>query len=362
MARPEAYSPEAALRKRFGVTVQLYAMRRESDQGVGDFSTLALAAEAAGGAGAAYFGVSPMHMLFPCDRERASPYHPSDRRFLDPILIDVLDAALPREEAIDATLGALAPAIAAAAATKLVDYQAVWTIKRAALEACHAAFARVRAARPRDAIVEDYDAFVRAGGDALRRFAAFEAIAAGPSGANWRSWPSALRDGESKAIEAMIAGEPRIFDFALYCQWLADSQLKRAAARARAAGLEIGFYRDLAVGAAPDGAEAWAHAGELAQGVTIGAPPDPFSTEGQNWNLPAPTRSRALARAGRLCVRSPRPTCAMPECCGSTMRWACSGSFSSPREQGPRKGRILPIRSTISSATSRSKANERNAW
>jgi glycogen operon protein len=288
VAPPEAYSPEAARRKRFGVAAQLYAMRREGDQGVGDFSTLARAAEAAGGAGAAYFGVSPMHMLFPRDRERASPYFPSDRRFLDPILIDVLDPTLPRDERLDAALGALGPAIAAASATKLVDYQAVWTIKRAALEAGHAAFARARAARPRDAIVEDYDAFVSAGGDALRRFAAFEATAAGPSGANWRSWPNALRDGETKAIEAAIAGEPQGFEFALYCQWLANHQLKSAAARARAAGLEIGLYRDLAIGAAPDGAEAWAHKGELAQGVTIGAPPDPFSTEGQNWNLPAP--------------------------------------------------------------------------
>jgi len=302
VAPPEAYSPEAALRKRFGVTAQLYAMHRQGDQGVGDFSTLTLAAEAAGGAGAAYFGVSPMHMLFPRDRERASPYHPSDRRFLDPILIDVLDAALPRDEGFDAALGALGPAIAAASAAKLVDYQAVWTIKRAALEACHAAFARARAARPRDAIVEDYDAFVSAGGEALRRFAAFEAIAGGPSGANWRSWPNALRDGETEAIEAMIAGEPQIFEFALCCQWLANSQLKRAAARARAAGLEIGFYRDLAVGAAPDGAEAWAHAGELAQGVTIGAPPDPFSTEGQNWNLPAPNPF-AGARKGWAALR-----------------------------------------------------------
>jgi glycogen debranching enzyme GlgX/4-alpha-glucanotransferase len=288
VAPPEAYSPEAARRKRFGVTAQLYAMRREGDQGVGDFSTLARAAEAAGGAGAAYFGVSPMHMLFPRDRERASPYHPSDRRFLDPILIDVLDAALPRDEGFDAALGALGPAIAAVSATKLVDYQAVWTIKRAALEACHAAFVRLRAARPRDVIVEDYDAFVSAGGDALRRFAAFEAIAGGQSGANWRSWPEALRDGEAKAIETMIGGESRAFDLAISCQWLGDRQLSRAAARAHSAGLEIGLFRDLAVGAAPDGAEAWAHAGELAQGVAIGAPPDPFSTEGQNWNLPAP--------------------------------------------------------------------------
>jgi glycogen operon protein len=52
--------------------------------------------------------------------------------------------------------------------------------------------------------------------------------------------------------------------------------------------LEIGFYRDLAVGSAPDGAESWAHDAILARGVTIGAPPDPFSAHGQNWNLPAP--------------------------------------------------------------------------
>ena len=58
--------------------------------------------------------------------------------------------------------------------------------------------------------------------------------------------------------------------------------------RARDHGLEIGLYRDLAVGAAPDGTEAWAHAGALAHGVTVGAPPDPFSVQGQNWGLPAP--------------------------------------------------------------------------
>ena len=34
--------------------------------------------------------------------------------------------------------------------------------------------------------------------------------------------------------------------------------------------------------------ESWAHAGSLAHGVTIGAPPDPFSVQGQNWCLPAP--------------------------------------------------------------------------
>ena len=77
-------------------------------------------------------------------------------------------------------------------------------------------------------------------------------------------------------------------DFALFCQFVAARQLAAAAERARAAGLEIGLYRDLAVGAAPDGAESWSRQHELASGVSIGAPPDPFSAQGQTWHLPAP--------------------------------------------------------------------------
>ena len=123
IAPPQAYSPTAASRKRFGVAAQLYALRRADgsgrDQGIGDFSALAIAGEQAGQAGAAYLGVSPLHMLFPRDRGRASPYYPSDRRFLDPIYIDVLDdAGLPRDEALNAALAALAPQFAAASATK----------------------------------------------------------------------------------------------------------------------------------------------------------------------------------------------------------------------------------------------------
>ncbi len=288
VAPPKCYAGDGAAAKRFGVTAQLYALRRAGDQGIGDLESLALAAEAAGGAGAAYLGVSPMHMLFPGDRERASPYYPSDRRFLDPILIDVFDPDLPRDAAAEAALKALAPAAAAASATRLVDYPAVWRIKRAALAALHAAFAAVAAARPDDKLVSAYRAFVARGGETLRRFAAFQAIAAGEAGEDWRAWPEPLRDADPKALAAAIARDRQGFDFALFCQWAADRQLARAADRALKRGLGIGFYRDLAVGSAPDGAEAWASGGALTRGATVGAPPDPFSSWGQNWNLPAP--------------------------------------------------------------------------
>ena len=122
----------------------------------------------------------------------------------------------------------------------------------------------------------------------MRRFAIFEAIAARRGGEDWRRWPAPLRDGERDALAAAAAEESEAVAFAMFSQWLADRQLAAAAERAKAGGLEIGFYRDLAVGAAPDGAENWARAEELARNVTVGAPPDPFSPQGQVWNLPPP--------------------------------------------------------------------------
>ncbi len=73
----------------FGVAGHLYSVRREGDQGIGDFTTLGDLAAQSARTGAATLGINPLHALFAGDRERASPYHPSDRRFLDPIYLDI---------------------------------------------------------------------------------------------------------------------------------------------------------------------------------------------------------------------------------------------------------------------------------
>jgi 4-alpha-glucanotransferase len=86
-------------------------------------------------------------------------------------------------------------------------------------------------------------------------------------------------------------------EFQCYLQWQADLQLGAAAAAAREAGMSVGLYRDLAVGAADDGAETWAAGDLIARGASVGAPPDLLNREGQDWGLP-PWNPRALeARA-----------------------------------------------------------------
>ncbi len=257
--------------RRFGIAAHLYAVRRQGDQGIGDFATLGLLARGAAQRGAAVVGLNPLHALFAERRERASPYHPSDRRFIDPIYIDV-----SAEELGGAALAAQSGEIAALTAAPLVAYSRVWEVKRAVLEAAYA--------RGIDSAA--MAGFLAYGGSALTRFATFQAISEQRAGEDWRQWPEPLRD------PARATAPAERVRFHIWLQYLADRQLAAAAAESE---LEIGCYRDLAIGCAPDGAEAWAGIDHLAQGVSVGAPPDPFSTGGQIWHLPPPDPWRMRA-------------------------------------------------------------------
>ena len=241
--------------RRFGIAAHLYSLRSHGDQGIGDFTSLARFAAEAAHSGASIVGLNPLHALFPQDRSRASPYQPSDRRFLDPIYIDV--SGFPGGADLASPPGP-------------VDYPAVWGRKRAVL---YAAF-----------IQADHDLPP----DALRRFATFEAIAEILGTSHWQAWPSDLRHPESSGVAAFASQYRDTVRFHAFLQDLADRQLAAAAGCAARDGLSLGFYRDLAVGAAPDGAEAWSAQETLMTGVSVGAPPDPFSAQGQIWSLPPP--------------------------------------------------------------------------
>ncbi len=288
--------PEMRARaRRFGLAAHLYSLRRHGDQGIGDFTTLAQLGIGTARAGGSIVGINPLHALFGEDRERASPYHPSDRRFLDPIYIDVAQVPdLAASRAARALLERYGPRIAELTAQPSVEYTTVWHVKRAVLEACFAHFERRVGADP---LVAEFDRFVATGGAPLSRFAIFEAIAGAQRGTPWHSWPATLRGPGTAGVADFAREHARPVRFALYLQWLADRQLAAAASQSRASGLAMGFFRDLAVGAAPDGAEPWANPAAFARGVSIGAPPDPFSPAGQNWNLPPPNPEHVLQSA-----------------------------------------------------------------
>jgi 4-alpha-glucanotransferase len=71
----------------------------------------------------------------------------------------------------------------------------------------------------------------------------------------------------------------------VFLQWLADRSLGAAQRRARQAGMRVGLISDLAVGMDPSGSHAWSRPGDILSGLSIGAPPDLFNPNGQQWGI-----------------------------------------------------------------------------
>ena len=99
-----------------------------------------------------------------------------------------------------------------------------------------------------------------------------------------------------------MSGWPTSVRWHAWLQWQLDEQMTRAQQAAVDAGMRSGIVHDLAVGVHPEGSDAWALRDVLAQGVSVGAPPDMYNQMGQNWSQP-PWRPDALAEAGFLPYR-----------------------------------------------------------
>lgn len=240
-------------RRQWGFAAQLYATRSESSWGIGDFEDLRRLNEWARAEGAGFTLVNPLHAATPGRPRQPSPYFPGSRCFLDPIYIAV--EQVPGAPQLTG-LGDLAAAGRALNRERIIDRDQAWDLKSAALEECFAltrsdtGFAAYRARR----------------GEALERFATYCAVAE-RHGPVWTEWPGA------------VAPDPERRDFHAWLQWVAEEQ---AAAADRALGLVI----DLAVGVDPTGPDSWIWRDDFAPGVRVGAPPDEFNTQGQDWGLP----------------------------------------------------------------------------
>ncbi|MBK0397838.1 4-alpha-glucanotransferase [Limibaculum sp. M0105] len=273
----------------WGFTGAVHALHSTRNPvGPGDYADLGAAAAALAPLGADFLGINPLHALgaaYP----GYSPYSPGHRGFLDTRAI--APDRIPGFEH-DSTAQALIAARHGPAANGLIDHEAARAWRDAALRALHRAFADDARAEARAA----HDAFRAARGRALADFVLFEALSL-RHGGDWRNWPAGIESPEAPGARAFARENPTELDFHAWLQWVADSQLGAAQDAARAAGMALGIYADLAVGVRPDGAEVWARPGVFAMGVSLGAPPDQFSPDGQAWGL-APFSPEGLAAAG----------------------------------------------------------------
>ncbi len=274
-------------RAAWGLATQLYSVRSRRSWGVGDLTDLAELATWAGGEhGAGYVLVNPLHAAEPMPPMEPSPYLPTTRRFANPLYLRI--ERIPEYAYLDDITRVRIQALAAHArsVTDVVDRDTVWTAKRAALELVHAA-----GLEPGRELA--FRAFCRREGRDLDDYATW-CVLTERYGSNWHTWPEPLRHPRSDEVAAFAAEHAARVDHHRWVQWVLDEQLADTQAAARRAGMGLGVVHDLAVGVSPTGADSWAWQDELARGITVGAPPDPYAQTGQDWNQP-PWRPDRLA-------------------------------------------------------------------
>jgi 4-alpha-glucanotransferase len=221
-----------------------------------------------------------------------SPYLPASRRFANPIYLRIEDVdeygdLAPAERDQVRTLALQARALSEDVTA--LDRDTVWTAKREALQVLF----RVQ---PSVGRIAEYGAYCDRESQGLIDFATWAAIA-DVHGPEWSKWPEELQEPTSPAVVAFRNENPDAVEFHCWLQWQLDEQLARTQARAKAAGMSLGVVHDLAVGVHPDGADAWALRQVLAPNIHVGAPPDAFNQQGQDWSQP-PWRPNALAETG----------------------------------------------------------------
>lgn len=273
-------------RRAWGIVANLYTLRSSRNWGIGDMTDLGNLAEWAATLGAQFIGLNPLHAIRNAGTD-VSPYSPITRLFRNPAYIDVeaipeLADAPGMRMLLDSTEFARGLAELRAAAT--IDYERVMAVKWPLLRAC-------------------YDvAAVRESSDRWRAFrawcAAHEPELSGFAGHMAREI-GGQRSASSPVFEN--AGEMDV-DFHRWVQWELERQLGVARRRAADAGMRIGLYQDLAIGSSASGSDAEAFDDLFVPRMAVGAPPDPYSSHGQNWGFPPIDPNRLAAHRYRYFV------------------------------------------------------------
>ena len=273
-------APEQAFqgpgRPTWGIFLPVYALHTGASWGAGDLSDFQHFLEWTADLGGRFVGTLPLFASFLDEPFEPSPYAPVSRLFWNEFFADPTrapnwgDCETARELV---TSEALAASISEQRGRKLVDYRGQMDLKARVFRELSRQFWASRGRQDPDfrRFLEDLPE--------VSGYAAFRATVERRR-QNWQRWPERMRDGDLKEGDW---DEDRL-QYHLYVQWLVQRQMEALIRSGRER--ETGLYLDLPLGVHPDGFDAWSSRRSFATGISGGAPPDGFFTEGQEWGFP----------------------------------------------------------------------------
>jgi len=310
---PHCYLPPSVdvHRPVWGLALQLYSLSSPRNWGCGDFTDLSQVVDWAGKElGAGLIGLNPLHALRNTSPHHTSPYAPLNRLALNELYINLekLPEFFASQDAQRQYQSAeFQQKLKALREHRRVEYEAIAQAKRVMLDLAYRQFLKEHYDGeepnlvPKTARAKLLERFIQSEGEPLELYAIFQTLEEErkliqSKTATWREWPKQFLAPGPPVREYGKRHRKRV-RFFQYIQWIAAEQLQEVRQRAEEAGMPIGLYNDLALGAERTGAEVWMYQSVLALEADCGAPPDAFAPEGQNWGLP-PVNPLALRASG----------------------------------------------------------------
>ena len=247
--------------------------------GFGDLADLRRLAAWSAELGAGVLMVNPLVAASPTLPQNPSPYYPTSRRYRNPLYLRI--EQVPGAERLGGDLQRLAALGHELNSGKRLDRDRVFQLKQEAFRGIWAGFTQDDA----------FDRFCKEHGRSLEIFGLYCALAE-RHGARLAKpgWPEFYVGPIIRPLLSLSREQANAMRYHQWLQWLLDRQL------AEAAGY-VSLVQDLPIGMDHGGADAWEWQDLLANDMTVGAPPDAFNGDGQNWALP-PFIPTALRAAG----------------------------------------------------------------
>lgn len=279
----------------WGWMSQLYSIRSSGSWGIGDYEDLkTLLVESKKKTGADFILINPLHAAEPVPPIEPSPYLPISRRFINfsyirPESMPEYAVLSPEDKAkVDELHEQVKPLNGNA---RILDRETMWRTKMQALWIIY----KSGLSAQRQA---EFDQYLAEVGDEIESYATW-CLCYDKWGASNGSDDDWVRkyNRDSEEVAQLRAQYPDTLEFYRWLEWVATEQLHAAQQAAREAGMKIGIVADMAVGVHPAGSDVWWNPERFAKGATVGAPPDMFNQQGQDWSQP-PLNPIALEQTG----------------------------------------------------------------
>ena len=282
-----------------GIGIALYGLRSGRNWGCGDFTDLrALVDWVAGELGGSFVALNPLDAIANRQPYNTSPYLPACSLYRNHIYLDVEQIPdfvagggrrILSSPTFQVELGALRDA-------EFIEYERVAALKSRFLRLAFRSFVQ-RELKWNTDRTQEFLRFVEQEGEPLDRYAVWCALDEwihrhNPDVWFFRDWPPEYQDPASEGTRRFAAEHWRTVLFHKYVQWQLDIQLREAQEHACRMGLPVGLYHDLALATDRWGCDLWANREFYVTGCRVGAPPDDFSPEGQDWGFLPPDFER----------------------------------------------------------------------